>query len=110
MKLPTILSTILSTILAITIAQDIPTCTVDGIQCLNLHYTSADVGAVINCENGRYTPAAVCSPDELCIEEPTPHCGPKNSTGVAMGTIFPPTSTFAGVPSSTAVAKAEEEI
>jgi hypothetical protein len=105
MKLPTILSTLLT----VAIAQDIPTCTVDGIQCLNLHYTSADVGAVINCENAKYTPVHVCSPDEVCIEEPTPHCGPKNSTDVAMGTILPPTGTFAGVPGSTAVANTEEE-
>jgi hypothetical protein len=99
MKPPTLIA-VLSSLLLSTAAAD-AMCTQEGLQCLNLHYTSADVGAVISCVDGKYAPTEVCSPEDLCIEEPIPHCGPKNGTDIAMGTILPPTSTFADVPTST---------
>jgi hypothetical protein len=82
--------------------QDIATCTVEGLQCLNLHYASADIGAVINCRSGKYEPTTVCDPESLCIDLPTPHCGPKNSSGVAI--IAPDLA-----PSSMSSAKVDKE-
>ena len=82
--------------------QDVATCTVEGLQCLNLHYASADIGAVINCQSGKYEPTTVCDPESLCIDLPTPHCGLRNSTGVMIIVPFL-------APSSTSSARVDKE-
>ena len=90
--------------------QNVTTCTVEGLQCLNLHYASADVGAVINCQSGKYEPTTVCHTDSLCIELPAPHCGPKNSTAVVVvAPLLAPNSTASAKAGSEAEMRAESK-
>jgi hypothetical protein len=90
--------------------QDVATCTAEGLQCLNIHYASADIGAVINCQSGKYEPATVCDPDSLCIEFPAPHCGPKNSTDVVIvAPLLAPNSTASAKAGNEAETRAESE-